>query len=441
MTDQLYQGGEWFAAPDKPPDQLSQWAQEGIRRHDEARDRARAFAADPANAEALAIIQNMLNGDPLHYEPGVDFEVDWAQRITHAMLTTADLDKIPPPQPLIADLLFCNSLAWLHGKPGHGKSFIALDWAGSVAVGAPWQRHETHQGTVVYIIAEGTQGLRQRVRAWEHTTGEPMKGVKFLPIAVQMLEAPQLDGLIQSLRDIEPVLVVVDTQARVSIGAEENSARDMGHLVVAVDKIRIATRACVLLVHHEARNGESLRGSTALEGAATSIFRVVKDGLEMEIKNTKQKDVPEHETITVALRSVLDSAVLSSQIHTSNRSPRDTQILVTLRDAHETTGASTSTLIETTKIPKGTIHRPLNTLLREGLIENTGTDKRAWWKLTNAGASHVSQLRISVSETQPDGASHVSPPIDVVGGETQRPTGEPKPINDHWPEGSFGADN
>jgi hypothetical protein len=438
VTDQLYQGGEWFTPEQKPPDQLSDWAQEGIKRHDEARDRARAFAADPANAEALSIIQNMLNGDPMLYEPGVDFEVDWARRITDAMLTTADLDKIPPPLPLIDGLLYCNSLAWLHGKPGHGKSFIALDWAGSVAIGAPWQRHETTRGPVVYIIAEGTQGLRQRVRAWEHTTGETMTGVRFLPIAVQMLEAPQLDGLIESLRNIEPLLVVVDTQARVSIGAEENSARDMGHLVVAVDKIRMATRACVLLVHHEARNGESLRGSTALEGAATSIFRVVKDGDEMEIKNTKQKDVPEHETVTVTLRSVLDSAVLSAQSYSQKRSKIEATILGSLKATDELQGASTPTLIEISKIPRGSLWKPLNALVRDGLVENTGTEKRAFWKLTSTGCSFAASLQLRDFESQPDGVARSSLPIDGVGSELQSSTGEPKPDFTHWPEGSLG---
>jgi hypothetical protein len=342
---------------------------------------------------------------------------------------------------LIDGLLYCNSLAWLHGKPGHGKSFIALDWAGCVATGQPWQRSETIRGPVVYIIAEGTQGLRQRVRAWEHTTGETMTGVRFLPIAVQMLEAPQLDGLIESLRNIEPLLVVVDTQARVSIGAEENSARDMGHLVVAVDKIRMATRACVLLVHHEARNGESLRGSTALEGAATSIFRVVKDGDEMEIKNTKQKDVPEHETITVAMRSVLDSAVLESRNSSQILTSCETQVLLALRDTSETPGLTPTDLTIEIKRSKPTLYRALNTLLSQGLVENIGTPKRALYKLTTAGESHASHLSLTPQRDPNGDESRVSSPIDGIGDETQETPSAPNSEFDQWPKGSFGADN
>ena len=39
-----------------------------------------------------------------------------------ALIDSAGLDKLPAPEPLIDGLLFSDSLAWLHGKPGHCKS-------------------------------------------------------------------------------------------------------------------------------------------------------------------------------------------------------------------------------------------------------------------------------------------------------------------------------
>jgi hypothetical protein len=103
-----------------------------------------------------------------------------------ALLDSKSLDSLPDPQPVIDGVLYLDSLAWLHGKPGHGKSFVALDWAACVAAGLPWQGCETRQGTVLYVIAEGVSGLRQRVRAWEEHAGQHMD-VIFLPIAVQLL--------------------------------------------------------------------------------------------------------------------------------------------------------------------------------------------------------------------------------------------------------------
>jgi hypothetical protein len=64
--EKVYLAGGWMEREVRDrrchPDELSDWATEGIRRHDEARKRAQAFMNDPANAEAVAIIRDMLAG-------------------------------------------------------------------------------------------------------------------------------------------------------------------------------------------------------------------------------------------------------------------------------------------------------------------------------------------------------------------------------------------
>jgi hypothetical protein len=64
--DEVFVGGEWIKREVRDrrchPDELSAWAIEGQRRHDERRKRAQAWMADPANAEAVAIIRDMLGG-------------------------------------------------------------------------------------------------------------------------------------------------------------------------------------------------------------------------------------------------------------------------------------------------------------------------------------------------------------------------------------------
>jgi RecA-family ATPase len=111
----------------------------------------------------------------------------------------------------------------------------------------------------------------------------------FLPVPVQMLGNVDVAAFGQLLVDLQPTLLILDTQARVTVGAEENSSRDMGQFVDALDELRSHSGACILVVHHEPRNGENLRGSTALEGAATTIIRVSKDGNVVELTNPKQK--------------------------------------------------------------------------------------------------------------------------------------------------------
>jgi hypothetical protein len=299
------------------------------------------------------------------------------------LLDSAALDSLPDPEPLIDGVLFRDSLAWLHGKPGHGKSFVALDWSGCIATGLPWQDSPVTAGHVLYVIAEGVSGLRQRVRAWEDYTGQRM-GVRFLPVAVQLLSTGDVSAVIELARELKPVLIVIDTQARVTVGGDENSAKDMGELVAAADRIRQASRACVLLVHHEARAGENMRGSTALEGAATTLVRVTKDGSQLTIENTKQKDLTEFDTIRLHLAPRLDSAVcmpLDSFALAAELTDSEQKIVDTLRESFGDVAVAPTKLLEVSKVAKSSFYRAVRQLVATGRILNTGTSKRPQYLL------------------------------------------------------------
>jgi hypothetical protein len=215
-----------------------------------------------------------------------------------ARLVTADeLAELPAPVPLVYDLLDLDTEAWLIGAPGSLKSFIALDLAGAVGAGREWQSHRVRQADVLYIAAEGAGGMVLRTRAYRKVHGA-MPGVTFLPYPVQVKSNDgQWEALVQLSRELKPGLVVIDTQARVSVGLEENSATDMGVLVDAVGRLKRATGACVLVVHHTGRNGGDARGSSALDGAQDTELKVVRAepraSLECKIIQDKQKDMAE----------------------------------------------------------------------------------------------------------------------------------------------------
>lgn len=321
---------------------------------------------------------------PLHYSPEeIGESMSRVDQLRAALLGSGDLDSLPAPEAVIDGVLYRDTLAWLHGKPGHGKSFIALDWAGCVSVGLPWQGCVVSSGPVLYVIAEGVTGLRQRVRAWEDYAGCRTTAM-FLPVAVQFLAAIDIAAVTQVATELQPVLIVVDTQARVTVGADENSARDMGLFVAAADKLRAATRACVLVVHHESRAGENMRGSTALEGAAATIVRVTKDGTHLDLENPKQKDAPEFETVRLQLVARLDSAVVQSQDAAgmaADRSASEQQVIDALRDMFGTDGAPGSRLAEVIKLPKTTYYRALKALVGKGEVVNIGSKKRTHFVL------------------------------------------------------------
>ncbi|MGH4012200.1 MAG: AAA family ATPase [Pseudonocardiaceae bacterium] len=261
-------------------------------------------------------------GDPRHGgdgDPGDGGEQQTAVdrrylELRARLLDVAGLRRIAAPMPIIEGLLFRDSLAWLAGKPGHGKSFVAVDLACCVGTGTAWHGHQVTRGKVLYLIAEGAAGLGRRVEAWSVRNGRSVeRQVLFLPVPVQLLQGVDVGAFTQLLGDLKPDLAILDTQARVTVGAEENSARDMGLFVDALETVRRSCGACILTVHHDARNGENLRGSTAIEGAATTILRAAKDGQLVTVTNPKQKDGPEQTPLTLALTPLGDSAILSHE--------------------------------------------------------------------------------------------------------------------------------
>ncbi len=315
-----------------------------------------------------------LDDSPLHYSAEeVADNLSRRGQLQAAILNSYSLDGLPAPEALIDGILYHDTLAWLHGKPGHGKSFLALDWAGCVSTGLPWQGRVVTLGPVLYVIAEGVTGLRQRVRAWEDHAGL-RTAAEFLPVAVQLLSPVDLAAMIQVAQDLEPVLIVIDTQARVTVGADENSARDMGELVAAADRLRQATGACVLFVHHEARAGENMRGSTALEGAAATIVRVTKDGPHLRAENIKQKDAPLFDPIRLRVVPRLDSAVVRSHDGvglSEEMSGSEQAIIDTLRDSFGTNGAPATRLLDASGVAKATYYRALNKLVITGAVVNS----------------------------------------------------------------------
>lgn len=216
--------------------------------------------------------------------------------------------------PLIPGLLDVDSLAVLYGPPGVGKSFVALDMALRVATGTRWHGHQlVTAGPVLYIAGEGANGLADRIDAWKvqtNTLGDPTD-LAVVPAAVNLLEPTDVADLCRYVARTLPALVVVDTLARCTPGAEENSSRDMGLAVVALDAIRTAARSCVLAVHHAGKVLEAgLRGHSSLLGAADTVLRLTGTEHVLQLDQEKQKHHPEGNRQTYRLTPAGRSAAI-----------------------------------------------------------------------------------------------------------------------------------
>lgn len=220
------------------------------------------------------------------------------------MLDVDQMEALPNPEPLINGLLDLDTVAWLIGKSGSYKSFVALDMAACIARGEPWHGHAVRQGTTVYVVAEGARGMKLRMQAWQREHGS-MKGVVFLPRPVQVKNREAWAILVEACRRIGPVMIALDTQARVTVGMNENDNSEMGVFIHAADQLRRATGACVLVVHHIGRNGTDARGASAIDGAQDHELRIERTAdRRITVHNDKQKDQDDSETIRLGLERV-----------------------------------------------------------------------------------------------------------------------------------------
>lgn len=263
-------------------------------------------------AEALEAFEDL--GDPEDGEGGAEALEAPSERQRRAFAFTPVGELVTNLRPvswLVRGYVEADSLALVYGEPGHGKSFLAIDLAASVASGTPWHGAETKPGAVFYIAGEGHNGLARRFKGWEISRGASLAGV---PLFVSQRAAPLDDkaSAVEVLRTVDtlaaetgqaPALIVVDTLAR-CFGGDENSATDTGAFVANLDALRHRWRATVLVVHHSGKDAaRGARGSTALRGAVDAEYRVTKDPagvVTLEAGKMKDADTPERRAFRLA---------------------------------------------------------------------------------------------------------------------------------------------
>lgn len=224
-----------------------------------------------------------------------------------------DLDDLEDPEPIIEGFLHRDSLVRTFGPPKSLKSFVTLDMAACISLGIPWQGRPTVQQTVLYVVAEGARGVKKRRAAWNQYHETEMK-VIFFPKAVQIGDPKEMFDLIAYCRIKQIGYVIFDTQARCTVGVEENDNTEMGEIVAALDILKQQTGACVHLVHHSGTaDSKRARGASAFDGAVDAEFYTRREEKTPDLVTlvTKfQKDIAEADPVDMQAIEVAGSLVL-----------------------------------------------------------------------------------------------------------------------------------
>jgi hypothetical protein len=197
-----------------------------------------------------------------------------------------------PSSYIIKGVLPEADLAVFYGETASGKSFFTLDMVCAIVRGVPWRGRRVTQGKVLYIIAEGSGGFKNRINAYVSRHGLAELDLDVINAAPNFLEKKDINDLIAAVKPLGPyALVVVDTWAQVTPGSNENSGEDMGKALSHCRKIRHATGAMVLLIHHSGKDAsKGARGWSGLRAAADCEISVERDGDNRVASVTKLKD-------------------------------------------------------------------------------------------------------------------------------------------------------
>jgi 5S rRNA maturation endonuclease (ribonuclease M5) len=210
------------------------------------------------------------------------------------LYTLEELEHLPPPKWLIDRVMIENGLCLFWAGSDSYKTFLAIDMACCIGSGSDWHGHSVMTGPVVYVAAEDINGVAKRMVGWRETKGrgKPKANIVLLNDSFTVA-SPDTDKLIRSIELLpnKPRLIVIDTLARTFGAGNEDKTSDMGAFVEGCDRIRRATGATVMIVHHTGRNTEQERGNVSLRGACDTIFTVQRVGKSGRIKliNTPPK--------------------------------------------------------------------------------------------------------------------------------------------------------
>lgn len=203
-----------------------------------------------------------------------------------------DMEPDTELKPLIDGVLDQHAFSVLYGESHTGKTFVALSAAAAIASGSPFANQKSEPGGVVYVAAEGGRGIRKRIAALRQTCD--LTHFAVVPCSINLLGA---NSDVQPLCDLigraglalktPVVLVVIDTLSRSIAGANENSSEDMTAFVRACDKIRSASGAHLMVVHHAGKDtSKGARGHSSLRAATDTELEVEDEVLRVR----KQRD-------------------------------------------------------------------------------------------------------------------------------------------------------
>jgi DNA-binding NarL/FixJ family response regulator len=203
--------------------------------------------------------------------------------------------NLPAPTWLIPGLLTEGGITVLSGRPKTGKSWLALETAGSVATGTPLLGIEPAQPApvVYYALEDSPRRLKSRLESMQAPETDNLELI---------LEAPPLltvgeEEITTKAKDRGAKLVVIDTLAMVRAPIRRGAdayAEDYA-VMCALRRISQETGASILVVHHTRKAMaediiDAPLGTTGITGGADTVCVLRRDTASIGVLSIRSRD-------------------------------------------------------------------------------------------------------------------------------------------------------
>lgn len=207
-------------------------------------------------------------------------------------------DEFAQPDEIIQNLITANRLVVVYGASNSGKTFWTISMAAAVAQSTDFHGRKVDGGPVVYIAAESPSGVRDRMIAYRKHFGSNLDNLYMVSVPLNFHDDPAAASKIITLcKEIEQQtgkkvrMIIGDTLARLSAGANENSGEDMGPIVAQFDAISNETGAAMLIIHHTGKDqARGARGWSGIQCHIDTEIEITDDNGTKAAYITKQRD-------------------------------------------------------------------------------------------------------------------------------------------------------
>jgi hypothetical protein len=286
--------------------------------------------------EARTTLESNYKDPPREKEGYSDFQVNIkpkpiplgvrSRSLFGSMFSLGQLLSQPDKGWYLQDFLGPQEIVMIAGQPGSGKTFLVLDLLLSLSLEKDWGRgafqyQHPEPLRVAYFAGEGTGRLGKRIeallsghKATLEDVGDRFQVFGGVPNLSNSDDPNSVLKIVEEYKTRNlpfPQVVVIDTLARSTPGSDENSSRDAGLVIQALDYLKEELGCSVIVVHHTGKTGETERGSSALRGAVDALYKVVKNGRGSLLTCEKAKDAEEFPDLPFTLLTIEESCCVS----------------------------------------------------------------------------------------------------------------------------------